>query len=541
MTLASFLLIGSIFIFLVGGISSDVNKEQWSFIFPNEIIALRNSDVTIPCTFTAPVNHSEVNIIWFKYHLHGYPQVFNREEPSKVIEEYRGRTTLVGYGTNSCTLKIKDVTKIERFHPGISEEINSGKLHYKDVKVKIQGCHEDESCKDWTFTFPKYINALQGSCVHIPCTFTHPKGARDFNFFWYSERITIFNNKSRSDVDDRYKGRTFLTGNTENNCSLKIINIEKSKEREYFPGINDQINSITLQNTSIPVSVKENPPQPSISGNKNMKVKQKIYIACYVEHTCPSSPPTLKWNITGHPIKESHYGLQALGRWRMKSKLTYTASYTDDKTVLKCAATFPNNKTSVKTITLTIRYRPMNVAISADGNTDTAKDNNVTLLCSSKANPSVDNYTWYQISQGKELLHGYGDKITVKNTTTGKYICVAANKIGKTRSSMFRFTEQYQKSVDENVIYMTVFPILGFICLSILALLIYMYWRAKTHQASSETLSSHKNSQRADATYMSLLKTVSSEYESIKPSFPDKPAAGGDITSDNQYENLQKK
>ncbi|XP_072283098.1 B-cell receptor CD22-like isoform X2 [Pyxicephalus adspersus] len=423
MTLASFLLIGSIFIFLVGGISSDVNKEQWSFIFPNEIIALRNSDVTIPCTFTAPVNHSEVNIIWFKYHLHGYPQVFNREEPSKVIEEYRGRTTLVGYGTNSCTLKIKDVTKIERFHPGISEEINSGKLHYKDVKVKIQ----------------------------------------------------------------------------------------------------------------------ENPPQPSISGNKNMKVKQKIYIACYVEHTCPSSPPTLKWNITGHPIKESHYGLQALGRWRMKSKLTYTASYTDDKTVLKCAATFPNNKTSVKTITLTIRYRPMNVAISADGNTDTAKDNNVTLLCSSKANPSVDNYTWYQISQGKELLHGYGDKITVKNTTTGKYICVAANKIGKTRSSMFRFTEQYQKSVDENVIYMTVFPILGFICLSILALLIYMYWRAKTHQASSETLSSHKNSQRADATYMSLLKTVSSEYESIKPSFPDKPAAGGDITSDNQYENLQKK
>ncbi|XP_072282390.1 sialic acid-binding Ig-like lectin 13 [Pyxicephalus adspersus] len=327
------------------------------------------------------------------------------------------------------------------------------------------------------FEFPRYITALQGSCVHIPCTYTHPEGAKDFNFFWYSKRLKIFNNKTRSDVDDMYKGRTFLTGNTENDCSIKIINISsKYDKNEYFPGINAEINSNELQNKKVSLFVSEYPPKPSIKGNKHMKEKQKVNITCSVEHTCPSSPPTLTWNITGYPILESHEDLQLNGGWRMESILTYTSSITDDKTGLKCAAVFPNYKTSVKTFTLNIRYRPMNVIISVDGNTDTAEDEDVTLLCSSQANPPVDNYTWYQISQGEKFLQGYGDKITVKNTTKGKYFCVAANEMGTNKSPVFKFSE---KQKDPTKVYVGIGITMGLVFILVPIVVFFIYRRKR--------------------------------------------------------------
>lgn len=121
-------------------VSSDEDRKEWSFSFPDSIKSLKNSDVTIPCTFTAPIDLSEVNLVWFKYQRIGYPQIFNNKDPSQVIEEYRGRTSLVDNGTNSCALRIKDVIKTEWFHPGINKEINSYNLNNsQSVLVKVTG------------------------------------------------------------------------------------------------------------------------------------------------------------------------------------------------------------------------------------------------------------------------------------------------------------------------------------------------------------------------------------------------------------------
>ncbi|KAM5132671.1 B-cell receptor CD22-like [Mantella aurantiaca] len=406
--------------------SSDVDAKQWSFIFPKSINALKNSDVTIPCTFTAPVNHREVNLIWYIYRSYGYPQVFNSKDPSKVLENYRGRTSLVANGTNSCTLRIKDMTTTEKFYPGISEEINSYQLNSKqNVEVKVTGCSDDGSCKKWTFEFPSFVSALEGSCVDIPCTFTHPEDAKDFNFFWYANKNKIFNNKTQSDVLDEYKGRTFLTGNTENDCSLKINNV--GKKEDYYPGINDEINSIQLKYEKVQLTVKENPPEPTITGTENLKDKKTCNISCSVNHTCPSSPPTLTWSVSGHPVMENHEDLDLLGKWRMKSTMTYTASYTNDKTDLE--------------------YLPQNVTVSVQSNSNTQEDDNVTLLCSSQANPPVYNYSWYRIDQGRKLLPGNGDKIFVKNTTTGQYKCDANNEMGTGESSVFELNKQLQQNL----------------------------------------------------------------------------------------------
>ncbi|PIO15367.1 hypothetical protein AB205_0172660, partial [Aquarana catesbeiana] len=393
------------------------------------------------------------------------------------------------------------------------------------------GCFEDRSCKDWEFTFPHIIVALKGSCVDIPCTFTHPQDAKDFNFFWYSEsdQVKIFNNKTPSDVVDEYKGRTFLTGNTGNDCSIKIINVEKTER--CYPGINEDINSYTLNRRDVSVYMTDRPPEPLISGTENMEDKKTVIISCAVNHTCPSHPPTLTWNITGHPIMENHEDLQFLGGWRMESRMTYTASYTDDKTVLQCAATFRNNTTSVKLITLNIKYRPRSVTISVDDNKNTQEGDDVLLICSSQANPPVNNYTWYRIGEGGKLLHGHGDKISVKNTTTEKYICSATNDMGTEESSVFEFTEQYNPST--NYAYLA---FLGVICLPLLALIIYFCWRKKRfHGAASP--------QPSDTTYTSLRKReTEDEYATIQPVPPGGPITQGRNLSKNaDYENLHEK
>lgn len=86
--------------------------------------------------------------------------------------------------------------------------------------------------------------------------------------------------------------------------------------------------------------------------------------------------------------------------------------------------------------------RPRSVTISVDDNKNTQEGDDVTLICSSQANPPINNYTWYRIGEGGKLLHGHGDKISVKNTTTEKYMCAATNEMGKEESSIFEFINQ---------------------------------------------------------------------------------------------------
>ncbi|XP_068099220.1 sialic acid-binding Ig-like lectin 6 isoform X2 [Hyperolius riggenbachi] len=451
---------------------------------------LKNSDVEIPCTFTAPVNHSEVvHIIWYTYRATSYPQVYNNKDSSQVLIEYEGRTSLVPNGTDSCTLRIRDVTKTATFYPGISDKINSFDLnHGQSVQVKVTGCYEDNSCNDWSFHFPAAIDAVRGSCVEIPCTFTHPEGAKDFNFFWYlykrvGSKPQIFNNKTPDDVIAEYRGRTFLPGNMKNDCSLRINNV--TEWENYYPGINSDINSVDLQKTksfaptTISIRALDEPPKPSISGVGDLEEGKSVTITCAISHTCASSPPTITWNIPGHLTTErSKAGYK--GKLHMESiMMSYTPHYTDHNTTVTCSAVFPNKKTSAENVLLNIKYRPKNTTISVVGNKQTEDgEEEVTLRCLALANPPVTQYSWYKIGQERQLLEEHGDTITVKNVTTEKYVCTVANLIGSGSSAMFQFTEQPDNK--DTLLNIIIGVAVGLVILTGLIIIFYLFKRRKT-------------------------------------------------------------
>ncbi|XP_069803462.1 B-cell receptor CD22-like isoform X3 [Dendropsophus ebraccatus] len=332
------------------------------------------------------------------------------------------------------------------------------------------GCFDNVSCKGWGFNFPHTIEVLKGSCVEIPCELQYPDNAQNFTLFWYKNALItypkVFNSGSPTDVEETYKGRTFLVGNPMDSCSLRINDVQEAVE--IYPGINKEINAYKLYSKRVcKVSVIDSPPAPVMEGAEQMIENEPVRITCSINHTCPSSPPSITWNKPDLEATTRHEDLK-WGIWRLHSTITYIPSYKDDKTQLECTVTFPNIKTSKRSVTLDVTYTPKNVTILVVEN-DHRDGGDITLLCTSQANPPVTAYTWYKGGRTKTRT-GSGIQITVRNETSETYICSARNNLGIGNSSEFSFiTHNAAKSEEHNNI-LIIGGTAGFMALAIMAL-----------------------------------------------------------------------
>ncbi|XP_056398552.1 carcinoembryonic antigen-related cell adhesion molecule 6-like isoform X3 [Hyla sarda] len=350
MTRRFFFLRGSLLLLFTLGSFCNDHEGKWTFTFPQSISAVRHSDVEIPCNFTAPADYGEVRIVWYTYHIAQYPIVYS-EDQSKILPEYRGRTSLIPNGANSCSLRITGVTKREWYYPGISKEINSYKLNREETEKAVQ--------------------------LKIPDT----------------------------------------------------------------------------------------PPAPLMNGSEQMIEKEPVRITCSVNHTCPSNPPSITWNNPDLPVTMSREDRDE-GIQRVNSTITYNPSYNDDKTQLKCTVTFPNKRVLSYYVTLNIKYKPRDVTISVVENIQRMEGDNVTLSCTSRANP-VAEHTWYEVGKTKTRTRT-GNEITVQNGTSEKFICSAKNDMGSINSSVFSFTS----CEDENVTHKNIVIIGGIAGIMALAIIV---------------------------------------------------------------------
>ncbi|CAH2318625.1 B-cell receptor CD22-like [Pelobates cultripes] len=453
--------------------------EDWSFRFPKSMRVLKHSNVTIPCNFTSPEGFSDVHIIWYIYNTFRYSQVFNSRDPSAVTPEYRGRTFLVGNETKSCSLRINNVTKNEQFYPGIDTKINSYDLYKQTVNVKLIGnllydihnvrnhtescskqwisvyksCRCFNSCKikvnDWIFRFPKSIQALSGSCVEIPCSFTYKEDDVDFNLIWFMYHIIsypqIFNKRMPSAVEPEYKGQTSMVGNKTNSCSLRIDNVQSSEY--YYPGIDKDINSYKVNDGKrISVEVSDLFFMPAIKGADDIQEGKTISIYCSVTHTCASSPPSLEWNKAGHPISVRHEDISG-GYWRVQSEIRYSPSYQDHNTSLGCTATFQNGKRFYQYTILNIKFPPQNMNIHVLDKDEMREGDNVTLQCITRANPAPSSYEWYKVQKNSTAkLKEIAEKLQILNVNldNNKYYCSVRNELGTGNSSIIELPVKYK-------------------------------------------------------------------------------------------------
>ncbi|KAM6427721.1 B-cell receptor CD22-like isoform 1-T1 [Liasis olivaceus] len=293
----------------------------------------------------------------------------------------------------------------------------------------------------WNSTLPSSIQALEGSCVVIPCSFTFPDSwdlqESSFSVSWYQYHSwtypEIYNSKTPSSVLQKYQGRTKVVGDLEKgNCTLSINPVQMEDAMRYYVWINPDSVWHRFYDVTVQVEVTDAPNQLELSDLGLVTEGDPTQVSCSVLHTCPLSPPVLTWNLAEDKAVTIQEHL-AGGSWRTESSFNYIPSHRDHGRYLQCSATFPNRQQIHSRINLNVQYPPKNATIVILGNQRLKEGDSATLRCESHGNPPPISYHWF-FGPHKAPLKVAGSGLEVKLKDIRRdlepYHCVAENDVG---------------------------------------------------------------------------------------------------------------
>ncbi|XP_044138546.1 B-cell receptor CD22-like isoform X1 [Bufo gargarizans] len=296
-------------------------------------------------------------------------------------------------------------------------------------------------CQEWTF--PSTITALIGSCVEIPCTYHPANTSGTSRTVWYLYKYIqrdpeILNIRDSSSVMAEYRDRTSLVPG-ENSCTLRIDPVRgEDGGNYYYPG-DRNTDAFRTQSVRVQLHVTDKVNVWLYRSNV-MTEGEATIIRCAVDHTCRSSPPSLRWNKPGQ-VKNNSVEVSQ-GDWREESELTYIPSYVDHGSPVQCIATYPNGEDLDLSGTLNIKYAPKNVTVAVIGIDNVMEGSDMKLQCNSFSNPAVYDHEWYK---GKSKLPDTGREITVRNVSRDMepYSCAVRNSMGRGESAPTEIPVQY--------------------------------------------------------------------------------------------------
>uniref|UniRef100_A0A671XLI1 Ig-like domain-containing protein n=1 Tax=Sparus aurata TaxID=8175 RepID=A0A671XLI1_SPAAU len=218
--------------------------------------------------------------------------------------------------------------------------------------------------EEWKASVVKNLDALVGSCVVVPCSYTLPKEQRNLGrtgiWFRSSQQNERIYSEDEDDVLDSFRGRTKLLGHlNQNNCTLEITDIKDHDTGSFCLSIEISSTSknFTFADDCVEFKILADPPEPILTNPKTAIEDHPHSIFCSVTHTCTSHPPTLTWSMgKKDDISEVHKEIKP-GTWEVLSILTFTPREQDDHSELTCTATFhgEERKSSSKKVMLYVK------------------------------------------------------------------------------------------------------------------------------------------------------------------------------------------
>ncbi|XP_066535156.1 uncharacterized protein [Hoplias malabaricus] len=186
--------------------------------------------------------------------------------------------------------------------------------------------------RDWTFSMPKTIRGVRGSCVVIPCSFDFrsimPSNVQ-VKWYEFSEtQYPLVYDQSERNIIPKFRGKTSLAGSAnQKNCSLKIQPLElQYNQKRLYPWMDPKsIDSYHRENyydVTIALEVTDTADKPEVNIIGNEKVGQPITLSCSVIHTCPPAPPILKLSVSSENKRDTHLPLGD-GKWKLTKEITW--------------------------------------------------------------------------------------------------------------------------------------------------------------------------------------------------------------------------
>ncbi|XP_074508565.1 sialoadhesin-like [Sebastes fasciatus] len=161
------------------------------------------------------------------------------------------------------------------------------------------------------------------------------------------------------------------------------------------------------------------PPRPTLTPS-TLKVKEgtSVSLMCSAPVPCPSHPPTLTWTSGLGDGQETLQDNQDKTKVKT-SVVNFTASHHHHGKIISCTAVYNKQDGSTESavstsLTADISYSPKNTRVSVHPSGPVPEGRDVTLTCSSTANPAVRSYTWYRADGGQETVIGTGHVLTIK-------------------------------------------------------------------------------------------------------------------------------
>ncbi|XP_055019823.1 sialoadhesin-like isoform X1 [Boleophthalmus pectinirostris] len=297
-----------------------------------------------------------------------------------------------------------------------------------------------DQCPKFGVSLPQNIKALQGACVTIPCSFQIENK--------YKPSLDSACNPLWKDISGKTLLNTEQTGNlTHKNCTTTFHDIGPQHNQKYFFRVecNNPL-KYTFVETGVTIQAIEAPPILTLTPSSvSVSEGQSVSVQCSAPVPCLSLPPTLTWSPVLGDIQETLQ--EQLDKTYVKvSTLTFTASHLHHKKIITCSADYSKedrslSHTSVQ-ITSFVTYQPRNTTILSSN--PVTEHSNMSLSCSSDANPAVQHYHWYKTDGGTHTLIGNSSVLNMKaSRDTTAIFCEVKNELGTENSTVTHLDIQY--------------------------------------------------------------------------------------------------
>ncbi|XP_056314641.1 B-cell receptor CD22-like [Danio aesculapii] len=367
-----------------------VSAADWGVIYsPSQICALKNSTMTISCTFTYPTpGYQIMNVFW------NIDQVKQGGEFADLSNnsEYSQRLQYLGDKQQNCTVRLSHVTKKDEhdyYFKFITDVPGGMWLGIPGVRLSVT---------DLQLESPERVT--EGDSVRLTCN-SSCNLTDTPTFIWYRNSDTLTN------IGDK----------------LIFRSVSRREAGHYSCGVQGQ----TYISPAVYLDVSYAPDTPVISNRSAVIMSgDSVTLNC----SSDSNPPADFYWFKGKTFIGS-------GGIFNISKIS-----SDDSGEYKCIARNDHGVKFSDPVTLNVQYAPDTPVISISGPAVIMEGDSVTLSCSSDSNPPALNFSWF-----KGETFGQSGKIfnisKISSDDSKKYKCRARNDLGEKYSDPVTLDVQY--------------------------------------------------------------------------------------------------
>uniref|UniRef100_A0A3P8NB86 Ig-like domain-containing protein n=1 Tax=Astatotilapia calliptera TaxID=8154 RepID=A0A3P8NB86_ASTCA len=312
-------------------------------------------------------------------------------------------------------------------------------------------------CGTFNIKMPQNLNVLRGSCVTIPCSFNARGGFENHlddscKAYWSDSSSFISENA-------KLKPTKEMTGDlTKKDCTTTFNNTRLLQSAKYYFRLEcDNPLRFTFTKAGVDISLIAAPPSPTLTPS-TLEVEEgaSVSLTCSSPAPCWSHPPALTWSPN---LGQSQETLQEnQDKTKVKtSVMNFNASHLHHGNKISCTAVYQKQDgspdvTAETSLTpdISCEFLSHNITFNklSFPSCPVPENSNMTLTCSSNANPAVENYTWYRADGDQETFIRTGISLNIKvSRDKRRFFCKAENEIGVGRSNLTHLDVQLQKNV----------------------------------------------------------------------------------------------